>query len=244
MKMTRKNTWPILLMLATALALSACTPTGDATIIYFDEQEGSGEPYRTRTIVTPAYVRLDDDDDKSDFVLYDRKQRVIYSTNSLDKRTLVIKWKDHGLSLPKKFKNRDEKLKETVPSISGSEVSHYRLYTNDSMCYDIYAAEGLLPEVVEALDEFQQTLATEHAAFLQVASLQATSPCDQVNNVYRPARYLKYGFPVHARDYLGRSRQLADFKTGQAVSPELFELPTEYRQFTTEEIRASGLSGQ
>src|SRR5210317_1738034 len=142
MKMTRKNTWPILLMLATAWALNACTPTGDATIIYFDEQEGSGEPYRTRTIVTPAYVRLDDDDDKSDFVLYDRKQRVIYSTNSLDKRTLVIKWKDHGLSLPKKFKNRDEKLKETVPSISGSEVSHYRLYTNDSMCYDIYAAEG------------------------------------------------------------------------------------------------------
>jgi hypothetical protein len=244
MKMIQRLSWLILITLAGSVMLSACSPAQEATIVYFDEQEGSNEPYRTRMIVTPAYIRFDDNDDKGDFVLYDRKQRVIYSTNSMDQRTLVIRWKDNRPVMPKKIKNRDERLKETVPSVDGRAVSHYRLHTNDSLCYDLYAAEGLLPDAVAAMAEFAQTLSVEHAAFLQTVPQTGASPCDQVNNVYRPARYLKFGFPIHARDYLGRSRLLADYKTGEKVAAELFELPEDYQQFTTEEIRSNTLPGQ
>ncbi|KPK12772.1 MAG: hypothetical protein AMJ68_00825 [Acidithiobacillales bacterium SG8_45] len=224
--------------------LSACSRTQDATIVYFDEQEGSNEPYRTRMIVTSAYIRFDDNDDKGDFVLYDRKQRVIYSTNSMDKRTLVIRWTDTKVAMPEKISNRDEKLNESVPSVGGHVVRHYRLHTNDSLCYDLYAADGLLPDAVSAMTEFAQTLGVEHAAFLKAAPQLGGSPCDAMNNVYRPARYLKFGFPVHARDYLGRSRQLVDYQAGQKVSAELFELPKEFHQFTTEEIRGEVLTEQ
>jgi len=244
MKMTQRFFWLIPLVLAGSILLSACSRTHDATIVYFDEQEGSNEPYRTRMIVTSAYVRFDDNDDEGDFVLYDRKQRVIYSTNSMDKRTLVIRWKDNMLTTPKKISNRDEKLNESVPSVGGHVVSHYRLLTNDSLCYDLYAAEGLLPDAVLAMTEFAHTLSVEHAAFLKAAPQSGVSPCDAMNNVYRPARYLKFGFPVHARDYLGRSRQLADYQTGQKVSVKLFELPKEFHQFTTEEIRGEILTDQ
>jgi hypothetical protein len=244
MKMIQRLSWLILIILAGSGVLTACSPVQDATIVYFDEQEGSNEPYRTRMIVTPAYIRFDDDDDNGDFVLYDRKQRVIYSTNSMDKRTLVIRWKDSQLAMPENISNRDEKLKETVPSVGGRVVSHYRLHTNDSLCYDLYAAEGLLPDAVAAMSEFAQTLSVEHAAFLQAAPQPGASPCDRVNNVYKPARYLKFGFPIHARDYLGRARLLADYKTGQKVSAELFVLPKDYQQFTTEEIRGNMQSGQ
>ncbi len=226
------------LILVGSLVLTACSGGDKATIVYFDEQEGEGEPYRTRMIVTPRYMRLDDNEDKGDFVLFDRKKRVIYSTSAMDKRTLVIKWKDTGLTMPAKLKNRDEKLDEKLPPIGDKEVVRYRLHTNKTVCYDLYAAKELLPNAVKAMTEFQQTLAVEHAVFLLATSLQPTSACDQVGNVYQPARFLKYGFPVYARDYLGRTRQLVDYKTGQSISKELFKLPADYQQFTTEEMRS------
>jgi hypothetical protein len=223
------------------LAVVACSPGGNATIVYFDEQEGSNEPYRTRMIVTPRYIRFDDDNDEGDFILYDRKSRTIYSTNSMDQRTLVIRWKDPELSLPATLKNRSEKLDEEVPTVGGYPVKHYRIYTNDNLCYDLYAAKGLLPDAVKAMAEFQRTLSVEHAAFMKASPAQGTPGCDQVNNVYEPARYLEHGFPILARDYLGRLRQLADYKTGQALSGDLFVLPADYEQFTTDDFRSGSL---
>jgi hypothetical protein len=228
-------------VLAALLTLTACSRGYQATIVYFNEQEGAQEPYRTRMIVTPRYMRLDDDDDEGDFVLFDRNKRVIYSTNAMDQRTLVIRWKETGLSTPANLKNRNEKLDEKVPPVGNNEVRRYRLYTNGEVCYDLYAARSLLPNVVKAMAEFQQTLAVEHAAFMLATTLQTSSPCDQMSNVYQPARFLKYGFPIHARDYLGRIRQLADYKTDQTVSRDLFKLPAGYEQFTTEQMRSGAL---
>ena len=152
--MTSRLTGIVLLVLASVVALFACTPSGNATIVYFDEQEGSGEPYRTRMIVTPRYIRFDDDNDQGDFVLYDREQRIIYSTNSMDQRTLVIRWEDPMLEAPKKAKNRAEELDENAPAIGGYPVKHYRIFTNDELCYDLYAALGLMPDAVKAMTEF------------------------------------------------------------------------------------------
>ena len=231
----------VLVLVASSLGAVACTSGEKATVVYFDEQEGSNEPYRTRMIVTSNYIRFDDDDDEGDFVLYDRKRKTIYSTNSMDQRTLVIQWKDPGVVAPSTLKNRSEKLKEDVPAVGGHAVNHYRIYTNDELCYDMYAAEGLLPEAVKAMAEFQKTLSVEHAAFMKASPVPNPGGCDAMNNVYEPARYLQFGFPVHARDYLGRSRQLADYKIGQSVSADLFVLPATYQQFTTEEIRGGTL---
>lgn len=225
------------------LILAATLPVtgsagGNATVIHFEEQEVDSEKYRSRLIVTPEYMRLDDGEGSTDFVLFDRKKRVIYSTNSMDKHTLVIKWRKMSLTMPESLKNRIETVKELVPSIASQPVTHLRLYTNNKQCYDLFAAKGLLPKVVKAMIEFQETLAVEHADFMRDAPLQTASDCDRVNNVFNPARYLRFGFPVHARDYLGRSRQMVDYKTGEKVDKKLFVLPEGFKQYSTQDMRA------
>jgi hypothetical protein len=218
--------------------LAACSFGGNATVIQFEEREAGSEKYRSRMIVTPGYMRIDEGEDSTDFVLFDRKKRVIYSTNSLDKRTLVIKWREMPLTIPDDLKNRVEELKEAVPPIADNPVTHYRLYTNNKICYDLFAAKGLLPKAAQAMIEFQQTLAVEHADFMLAMPLQTASACDRINNVFDPARYLKYGFPVRASDYLGRSRQLVDYRTGEKVGRELFALPEDFEQYTAQSMRA------
>jgi len=225
--------------LAFVAALSAaCVPGGNATVIYFEEQEAGSEKYRSRMIVTPNYMRIDDGEQGTDYVLYDRKKRIIYSTNSLDKRTLVIKWREHDLTLPAALTNRTETINEKVPPIANHPVSHYRLFTNNEQCYDLFAAKGLMPDVVQAMTDFQKTLAVEHADFMSAMPLQTASVCDRVNNVFKPARYLKYGFPIYASDYLGRSRQLVDFKSGEQVDESLFKLPDGFEVFSARDMRA------
>lgn len=225
---------------AVMFVLSACAGTPKATIVYFEEQEGSGQTYRTRMIVSERYLRLDDADDAGDFVLFDRKQRVIYSTNSLDRRTLVIRWKVVLLKPPASLKRRQQRIEEKIPPIGDRPVAHHRLQANGEVCYDLYAVAGLLPDVVQAMREYHRTLATVHADLLPAAPLQ-TSPCEQVANVYFPDWYLQYGFPIQARDYLGRGRQLADYRTAQPVAGALFRLPEGYRQFTMEQARSGTL---
>lgn len=217
---------------------AACSSGGNATVIYFEEQEAGSEKYRSRVIVTPEYLRIDDGEGSVDFVLLDRKKRVIYSTNSLDKRTLVIKWRKLSLTMPEALKNRVETLKDSVPPVANQPVTHLRLYTNNKQCYDLFAAKGLLSKVVKAMIEFQETLSIEHADFMLAMPLQTASDCDRVNNVFDPARYLKFGFPVFASDYLGRSRQLVDYKIGEKVDGNLFNLPEGFEQYSVQDIRA------
>ncbi len=225
------------LILIIALA-AACTPGGNATVIHFEEQESGSEKYRSRVIITPDYMRLDDGEEAVDFILFDRKKRVIYSTNALDKRTLVIKWRKVTLTMPDALKNRIETVKDSVPPIGDKPVTHYRLYTNDKQCYDLFAAKGLLPGAVKAMTEFQETLAVEHSDFMLAMPLQTASVCDRVNNVFDPARYLKFGFPVYASDFLGRSRQMVDYKTDEKIDKELFNLPAGFEQYSAQDMRA------
>jgi len=220
------------------MLLTACSAGGNATVIYFEEQEPESDKYPSRVIITPGFMRLDDGKDDADFVLYDRTKRTIYSTNSLDKRTLVIKWRELSLTMPKAIKNTLETVKDSVPPVAGKPVVHHRLYSNKKLCYDLFTVKGLLPKAVQAMTEFQQTLAVEHADFMIAMPLQTASVCDRVNNVFDPARYLKFGFPVRASDYLGRSRQLVDYKVGEKVDKKLFTLPDGYEQYSAQDMRA------
>jgi len=231
-----KVVFGFLLILATASATGSAS--SNATLVHFQEKEAGTDAYHTRMIVTPEYIRFDDGKGSTDFILFDRKKRIIYSTSSMDKHTLVIKWRKVSLKMPDSLKNRVEKLKDSVPPVGNKPVTHYRLYTNKKQCYDLYAAEGLLPGAVKAMVEFQETLAVEQADFNDYVPLQTASDCDRVNNIFDPARYLKFGFPVRANDYLGRSRLLVNYKSDAKVDKKLFILPKDYKEYSTKDMRA------
>lgn len=236
-QMMYKTIFGFVLIVATS-SWAAGSAGGNATVIHFEEQEADTEKYLSRMIVTPEYMRLDDGEGSVDFILFDRKKRVIYSTNSMDKHTLVIKWRKLSLTMPAALKNRVETLKDSVPPIANIPVTHLRLYTNGKRCYDLFVAKSLLPKAVKAMIEFQQTLAVEQADFMRVTPLQTASDCDRVNNVFDPARYLKFGFPVRASDYLGRSRQMVNYQSGEKVDKKLFVLPKSFKQYSTQDMRA------
>ncbi len=232
---------PLCLALLIALvALGACTerPASElATVLYFVDREPGGEPYRTRVIVTRRFLRIDDGTATDSYLLYDRSTRVISSVVPADSRILIIAPKAVKLDPPAEFRHEIVRDAERFASIGGHPVAHYRLLTNGKQCYDLYAAEGLLPEATTALAEYREVLAGEQAVVVPLMPKEMRSACDLANHVFLPARHLAHGLPIRYTDMTGRTTELVDFKTGMEVDPALFALPGSYRRITIEEMR-------
>ena len=219
-------------------ALVSCTePTTPAAVLYFVEHEPGGEPYRTRMIVTAGFLRMDAGQDSRDFLLFDRADGSLYSVSSADKQVLVIRPRPVELMPPTKFTHRVVTDTAAFPAIEGRKVTHYELLTNEKRCYDLYAAEGLLPGAVVALREYRLILAGQQALTVSMTPTDMQSPCDLANNVFLPVRHLEYGFPVRLTDMTGRTMELVDYKTDFRVTADLLRLPAEYKRLTLEELR-------
>lgn len=217
-------------------ALPVLAASRTATILFFVESEQGMNPHATRMLVTPGFVRIDDGNDAADFLLFDRASDTIYTTNSIDQRILVIRRQPVTLHAPERFTHRSEQDGQSYPPISGHKVVHYRLFTNERLCFEIYASKGLLPVAQQALREFHTVLAGEQASLAQRRPQSMQSACELANNVFLPSRYLDYGFPIWQQDMRGARRRLVDYKTGVKVKPSLFELPQGYRRFTMDEL--------
>jgi len=219
-------------------ALVSCTePSTPAAVLYFVEQEPGGEPYRTRMIVTAGFLRMDDGRDSRDFLLFDRADGSIYNVSSADKQVLVIRPRPVELKPPAKFTHRVMTDTAAFPAIEGRKVTHYELLTNEMRCYDLYAADGLLPGALVALREYRLILAGQQALTAAATPPEMQSACDLANNVFLPVRHLEYGFPVRLVDMTGRSMELVDYKTDFRVTADMLRLPAEYRRLTLEELR-------
>ena len=59
------------------LALTGCGDAGKATVLHYAEQEPGGEPFRTRMIVTARYLRIDEGVESKDFLLFDRREKIL-----------------------------------------------------------------------------------------------------------------------------------------------------------------------
>ncbi|MBI3777907.1 MAG: hypothetical protein HY274_03170 [Gammaproteobacteria bacterium] len=219
-------------------ALTACSePTTPAAVLYFVEREPGGEPYRTRMIVSAGFLRLDDGQDSQDFLLFDRADGSIYSVSSGEKQVLVIRPRPIELKPPTPFIHRVVTDTATFPAVEGRKVTHYELLTNDKRCYDLYAAEGLLPAAVVALREFRLILAGQQALTAATTPPEMQSACDLANNIFLPVRHLEYGFPVRLADMTGRTMELVDYKTDFRATAEIFRLPAEYKRLMLDELR-------
>lgn len=221
-----------------ALLLTACTTPGPTTVfLSFTETEQDGQPYPVRMLVTDRYLRIEDGDGQSGFILFDRAARTIYSVSHPGHTTLVIKPLPVKLPAPARFEQAEQVDSATFPAVDGHKVIHYSLQTNGERCFEVYAADGLLPQAVQALREYHETLAGEQARMQANVPAAFQSACDLADFVFLPARYLGHGFPVRQVNHAGVTRQLVDFKTGVPVEPRLFELPKDYKQITTTDVR-------
>ena len=219
------------------LALTGCGDAGKATALYYAEQEPGGEPYRTRMIVTARWLRMDDGGETKDFLLFDRREKTLYSVSTADARILVIAPKPVGIAAPVALAHTLEPDAEAYPAVGGKKVTRYRLLTNQKPCYDLVAAEGMLPEAVQALREYRQTLAGQQAAMLAGMPKELQTPCDLANNVFAPVRYLDFGLPIRLDETGVRTSELVDYKADFEAGPALFDLPASYRRIAIEAMR-------
>lgn len=226
----------LLFTMLMAALLGACRG-GNVTALYFSEQEPGSEPATTRMLVTDAYLRIDYGADDNDFILFDRKATTIYSVNRADRTVLVIKPLPITLAPPKPFVHQVKTDPENYPAVGDRKVTHYRLLTNEKECYDLFAADGLLPQAVQALREYQTVIAGEHAAAMRNAPEEARIACDLANFIFLPARHLEHGFPIRQKDMNGNVRQLGDYKQGVAIDAALFAIPEGYKRYSTQEMR-------
>lgn len=236
LKVLRKITLVVtsLLMLGGQMPAMAST---NATVVKFKVTDVDSQHYESRLIVTPGFVRFDDGQDSSDFLLFDRKKKTIYNTSAMDQTILVIKNQKIALPEKKNWTNNVDSDNEMLPSVGGKPVKHWVLLTNNLVCYDLYAARDLLPDVTSALSEYRRVLATQQAEIYTRSNDRQRDVCDLANNIYLPDRYLKHGFPIRYRDKDGRGEELLGYKEVVPVNPALFKLPAGYKEYSISDMR-------
>lgn len=215
--------------------ITACAGAPRATLLEFSEQEGGGEPYGTRMLVTDNHLRIDDGQGGDGFILLDRPARTIFSVSHADKTVLVIAPRKIELAPPMVFEHAVERADEPYPPVAGRPVRRYTLSTNKQCCLEVFAADGLLPNAVAALREYQEILAGEQAFTTARRPKELQDDCVLADDVFVPARSLGFGFPVKQINAAGKARDLIDFRTGVAAERGLFELPAGYRHYTLRE---------
>jgi hypothetical protein len=214
------------------------TSTG-ATLLNFVEFEKSVEPYATRLIVTGQHMRFDDGEGSKDFVLYDRQKDVIYSVNSAEQTIMAVHQKEIELNPPFELKLTHTKLDnlKDAPTIAGQQAQHYQFSANGERCYDVIAVQGLMPDVVIALREFSELLASDSKVTFNTLPADLQKPCDISMNTFAPGRHLEFGFPIQEWSMNGSGRSLLDYQLDYQPDEALFILPESYRQFTVQEFR-------
>lgn len=232
---------------AAVVGLWSCTPAPEpaepATLLRFTESDSAGAATPVRMIVSRKFLRIDGGEQSTEFLLYDRAARTIYNVSDADRLVLVIGPRAMPAGAPPKLAHRTKRGTEALPPVGGRPVVRYRLLTNGRLCYDLYAADGLLPEAVAALREYREALAGEQAAAIGFAPSDVKTPCDLANHVYAPVRHLAHGFPVRLTEIDGRdakrrrTTELVDYRTDFIAEARLFELPAAYRRMKLGELQ-------
>lgn len=238
-QITRTTVW----LLGSLILLHACerasSPPADAgsgtLMLLYQEQEPGIDVYRTRIIVTPEFVRMDEGVLESDFTLFDRGAGVIYSVSHENRTVLSIqpsadtsgKAVESPLSLELSVRKN---LDAQAPEVAGEQPVHYSLLVNGVTCKELMVVPSLHPRAVHALREFRRVLAQVHKQNLANTPPEMQDPCFLAHDVFQPGRSLAYGLPIREWDAAGRKRALVDYQGNYATSPELFDLPEGYRQ--------------
>jgi hypothetical protein len=204
--------WLMLCLLGVGVAHAA-----DMTVLRYVDQDPGGEPYLTRILVTPDYLRMDSGEDEGDFFLLDRRQRKLI--NVMRERGLAMVFLPG--TLPPRPADWKPRL-ETRPAAPGTE--RFSLSMKEVVCSEGVAARRAAPEAARAMAEMKSVLASMQYRVWKESPPELQYDCDLVNLVWDSGTTLKLGLPLEEREFTGRSRKF-ESETLQPLQPGLFRLP-------------------
>jgi hypothetical protein len=220
------------------LSIPACVSAVEGSLLIYQQQELGIEPYNARIMVTKDFLRMDDGADEGDYLLFDRKQRLISSVTHDDATVFEISPRQVKQRPPMKLRRRSREIKMENPPLVGEQKPHHHLLTvNDKACYNVIAVKGLLKDVRQVLVDFRQTLSGEHAKLLPRLPADQQDPCDLARNIFHPGWQLEFGLPIQEWDEQGRGQTLVDYKENTHLNNKLFTLPQGYRHYTTDDLQ-------
>lgn len=211
---------------------SAVHAEGNATIVQFTERETGIDAYPVRYVITKDLLRIDDNNDDGDYVLYDDKKRIIYSVNHGDSTILVINNREWTMPEFKFARNVSYQKLENAPAINGKSVFTYWLSAGETVCSEAQVVEGFLKNESDLLKRYKQTLSAEQVTSLVATPEDMRTPCMLVDQVYNLGSVYTKGFPIQQWHANGLQRIMTSYKTAVEVAGKLFELPEDYKRYS------------
>ena len=203
---------------------------------YMEREPGIDE-YEVTMLVSERYLRIDQAGEDSGFIVYDDKDRIIYSVSHNDKSVLVIK--EHAFSektLPVKYETEYLELAD-APTVSGNTIFNYRVYTGkgetEETCLEIQLVENLLPDVTKLLKNYQNVVSGQQVKMTDHKVNATQTACYFVDQIYNTGKYYDKGLPIQEWHSNERFKVLSSYKK-VVVSPGKFSIPEKYRQFSVD----------
>jgi len=218
--------------------LVSCQESPKNQLLLFLEGEEGVDPYSTRIVITPDYMRFDEGEQSKTFLLIDRKQQIAYSVDHDQKTIMRVDKQAVALEAPIELNYTVTELDDfkDAPEINGSKPRHRQLLTNDQVCLDVVSVAGLMPEAVVALKEYHQILAADSAVTFNIMPADMHEPCAISMSTFAPTRHLEYGLPVQEWKE-GYARSLEEYDDNYKTDPKLFMLPENYFSYSVQEFR-------
>ena len=240
-----KNLLLLTILCALSSAISAQTKK-DSEQVYklsYLEREPETDEYEVTMLVSSRYIRVDEEGDNTGFIVYDDKDKIIYSVSHDDQSVLVIK--QHV------FSTADFPVKPTIeylplddaPMVSGKNVFNYRVYINDNnseakidneseeTCLEVQLVENLLPEVRDILQNYQKVISGQQVKMADNKVTELQTACYYIDQVYDTGAYFEKGLPIQEWHSNEHSKILTGYSK-VSVDSDKFKIPQGYRQFS------------
>ena len=201
------------------------------------EREPGVDDYEITMLVSDRYIRIDEEGENSGFIVYDDKEKVIYSVSNVEKSVLVIN--QH------KFSEADSPVKTEVeylqlvdaPTVSGKKIYNYRVYVvegeDEITCAEVQLVESLLPEVRVLLRNYQTVVAGQQVKMTDNTVSEMQTACYFIDQIYNTGTYYEKGLPIQEWHSNERSKILTSYKK-VSIAKDKFIIPKEYNQFSVD----------
>jgi len=226
-----RKTLKVLLGLGWLMSGAVAAAELSAQLLVYQVVEAGAEPYVSRLLTTPDFLRLDQGRQDSGFILLDRKARVIYSVNGEDHSILVIDPPQKARNTPPSLQlSAKRKAQPGMPQVAGKTPEYWEFFVNDRLCRSAVVVPGLLPRARTAYAEYLDLLAYQQLLTQAAVPEELQDPCDMAIHIYAPLAVLDKGLPLREWHESGWRQELVDFREAFAVPSASFELPADYQR--------------
>ena len=208
----------------------------EAYQLSYIEREAGTDEYEVTMLVSDRYIRIDETNEDSGYIIYDDRDKVIYSVSHHDDSVLVIE------NYP--FSMKDSPVKVNIeylqladaPNVSGESIFNYRVFIdgNDEegeTCTELQIVENILPKVRFILQNYQKVVSGQQVRMVDNKITEMQDACFYVDQIYNAGDYYKKGLPVQEWHSNERSRLLTSYKK-ITVEEKIFSIPQKYRKFS------------